>query len=126
MRVCTAADRKWWKQTNAAPRFGPMDVRRSTVSAVLAYLVFFIPLVLNPNDKFGRYHANQALMILLLSTVGATAVTLVPYAGGILAVLLELYCAVLAIRGIVLAVRGRAIGIPLLGNLVLIEYEPKL
>ena len=37
------------------------------VMSALAYLwiLFFLPLVVCPDSKFGRYHANQGLVLLL-------------------------------------------------------------
>lgn len=32
-----------------------------------AYLLFFLPLFICPKDKFARYHANQGLLVLLVS-----------------------------------------------------------
>lgn len=106
-------------------RFGTRDIERSRICAALSYLVFFIPLVVFPDDRFGRYHANQALILLLLSTVGVTLVSLIPYVGLFLAVSMLAFCVILGIRGIVLALCKKAKCIPLLGNLSLIAYEPK-
>lgn len=36
----------------------------------LAYLIFFLPLILIPNSKAGKYHANQGLILLILAILG--------------------------------------------------------
>lgn len=47
------------------------DIQNSKVYAILAYLgiLFFLPLVATPNSKYGRYHANQGLLLLITSAI---------------------------------------------------------
>lgn len=47
------------------------DIKENKVYAALAYLgiLFFLPLVACPNSKFGRYHANQGLLLLIGSVL---------------------------------------------------------
>lgn len=44
----------------------------------LAYTgtLFWLPLVLCPQEKYARYHANQGLWLLILSVLGCTAIRL--------------------------------------------------
>ena len=47
--------------------------QRKAVCAV-AYLfgiLFFLPLILYPNDAFGKFHANQSLVLLIVSVCGS-------------------------------------------------------
>lgn len=106
-------------------RYLARDIKKSRVCAVIGYLFFFVPIIIFPDDGFCRYHANQSLILLLLGTIGITIVCLIPYVGWLLAILLAAFIAVCAIRGMILAATGKAKRIPLFGNLVLIEYEPR-
>lgn len=47
------------------PKQQPGGVANEVIMAVLAYFIFFIPLLAAPQDKFARYHANQGLIMLL-------------------------------------------------------------
>ena len=106
-------------------RYLARDIKKSRVCAVIAYLFFFVPVIIFPDDGFCRYHANQSLILLLLGTIGITVVYMIPYVGWILALLLAAFIVACMIRGMILAATGKAKRIPLLGNLVLIEYEPR-
>ena len=99
------------------------DIRASKVSAVFAYIFFFAPLVFCEDRQFGRFHANQALINLLLSTVGAVILSLIPYVGPFLVATQEVLCLVWAIRGMILAGRGKAISIPFVGWITLFAYR---
>ncbi|MDR0840049.1 MAG: hypothetical protein LBN26_01505 [Christensenellaceae bacterium] len=108
-----------------AGRFDKRDIQTSKVCAALSYLFFFVPIIVYPDYRFGRYHANQALILALLITIGATLLSFVPYVGLYLAVALVLFVIACSVRGMVLALRGRAKHIPVFGNLELIVFEPK-
>ncbi|MGI6499160.1 MAG: zinc-ribbon domain-containing protein [Oscillospiraceae bacterium] len=51
--------------------YSPEDIENSKIYATLAYLgiLFFLPLVATPNSKYGRYHANQGLLLLIASAI---------------------------------------------------------
>lgn len=98
------------------------DMEKARTSAALAYVFFFIPLILHSDNCFARFHCNQAVINLLLSTVGAVLLGLVPYAGPFLLAAQELVCLIIAVRGICLAARGKAVGIPFVGWITIIRY----
>lgn len=62
--------------------FDPNDINNNKVICVLSYLwiLFFLPLVACSNSAYGRFHANQSLVLLLTSIA-------VGVANGILAAL---------------------------------------
>jgi len=99
------------------------DVRKSRVTAVLGYLVFFIPLVFHGDSQYARFHANQSLINLLLSTVGAVLLSLIPYVGPYLMILQEAMSLVWMVRGMILAGQGRAESIPLVGWITILAYR---
>ena len=51
---------------------------RRRVFCELAYTgtLFWLPLLICPQEKYARYHANQGLWLLILSVVGCTAIRL--------------------------------------------------
>lgn len=109
--------------TDLAGHFDAETNREARVSAALGYLFFFVPLVMHPESKFARFHANQGLLLLLWMTLGVVLMGSVPYIGIFLLPLSVLLGLFFGIRGIILALCCRARRIPLAGRLVLIEYE---
>ena len=99
------------------------DRKDSRVSAAFAYLLFFVPLVFTEDRQFARFHANQSLVNLLLSTLGAVLLSFVPFVGPFLMAGQELLCLVWLVRGVVLALRGKAKSIPFVGWITLIAYR---
>ena len=51
---------------SASPNIDPADIEKNKTMAGLAYLIFFLPLLACPDSKYGRYHANQALLLFIL------------------------------------------------------------
>jgi len=44
----------------------PEDVRKNKGVAILAYILFFMPLVVAEKSTFARFHANQSLILLIV------------------------------------------------------------
>lgn len=53
------------------------------IMAALAYfgILFFLPLVTHPNSSFGKFHANQGLLLLITGLVINTVGTIIPFIG---------------------------------------------
>ncbi len=115
-------DKSNWK-TDIAPRFDPETNRKARLSCCLGYLFFFVPLIMHPESKFARYHANQSFLLTMLMTVGLMLAASIPYAGPFVIIAIALFCLVFAIRGMVTAYRGQAKHIPLIGKLVIIQFD---
>lgn len=49
--------------------FDSADIQNTSVICGISYIppLFFLPLVVNSNSRFGKFHANQALLALLYS-----------------------------------------------------------
>lgn len=56
--------------------FDAKDIEQNKTMAALAYLLFFLPLIVCKDSKYGRFHANQGLLLLILSITGYLAVTI--------------------------------------------------
>lgn len=89
---------------------------------VLSYLgiLFFLPLVVCPNSSVGKFHANQGLLLLILSIVGSILFSIiaavVPFLY-FLSVLFSLAVLALAVYGMVNAYNEKQIPLPVIGNL---------
>lgn len=60
-------------------QFAAEDIERNKVVAGLSYfgILFFLPLVAAPDSRFGKFHANQALVLLLAGVVGAISLGII-------------------------------------------------
>ena len=97
--------------------------RLAKISSALGYLFFFVPTIMLEDNQLGQFHANQGLLNLILSVVGGTVLTFIPYVGVWLALLMEVFCLFNVVRGIVLSLQGKAKGIPVFGQITIIAYR---
>ena len=98
-----------------------MDGNEKAMS-ILAYfwILFFLPLVVCPNSAFGRYHANQGLVLLLFS-MACNMMWIIPVLGWIIAAVGGLFAFACLILGVINAAQGRMSPLPLIGGIVLIK-----
>jgi uncharacterized membrane protein len=68
--------------TNTTVVADSADVEQNKVMAILAYIIFLIPLLAAPDSAFARYHTNQGLWLLILAiilnTIGFVTICLLP------------------------------------------------
>lgn len=124
-------------QTQPIPEITPEDIQQNKVMAILAYFIFFLPLLAAKESKFARYHANQGLVLLIagfavgiissiingilfaaamtMGSLGAIAIV------GTLFTLVYLAIAVLGILGIVNAAQGKVKPVPVIGGITIIK-----
>ncbi|MFS0862372.1 hypothetical protein AB3M96_06680 [Fredinandcohnia sp. 179-A 10B2 NHS] len=90
--------------------------------AILAYIIFFLPLLAARESTFAMYHANQGLLLFLLA-VGINIVgTIIPFIGWMIILPLgNLLVLALAILGIINAAKGDEKPLPILGKYRLIK-----
>jgi uncharacterized membrane protein len=105
----------------------PDDAEKNKVWGILAYILFFIPLITAKDSPFAKYHANQGLALFLTMIVSLTALTIlsfIPFVGfvfGLLHILVYLGGLVLVVLGIVNAAAGKCIPLPVIGGIKLIK-----
>lgn len=114
--------------------FDQMDIENNKIISGLSYLgiLFFLPLVAAPNSRFGKFHANQSL-VLLISSV---CVQILSYAFSFfynilpwslykllrsVPKLLSFVILIAFIYGLVTALMGKAKEIPVLGSIKIIK-----
>lgn len=113
--------------------FDTQDAQDAKVWSILAYLgvTFFLPLVGVPNSAYGKFHANQGLILLIFDVVLSVAswlvqevLVIIPILGVILSGLVQLAVSVciiaLAVFGMVQAAQGKAKTLPVIGKFHLI------
>jgi len=91
---------------------------KNTGMAVLAYILFFIPLLTGArNDKFVRYHVKQGLGLFLVA-IATIILGSTPIIGSFLSWLASIFVLVLLVIGILNAVQGKEKELPIIGKLV--------
>jgi uncharacterized membrane protein len=107
------------KNTTAAA--DPSDVSENKWIGVLAYIIFFLPLLAAKQSRFAMYHANQGLVLLILSVAANIVLGLIPVIGWILLPIANLATLVLAIIGIIQAANGQLKPLPFIGTISIIK-----
>lgn len=103
------------------PNYDPADIEKNKTIAGLAYIIFFLPLIACPDSPFGRFHANQALLLWILGAGGSIILTIIPIIGWIILPLFGIFVFVLAIMGLINGLNGKAKELPLIGKFRLIK-----
>ena len=123
------------KMNDITNQFAAEDIEKNKVVAGLSYfgILFFLPLVAAPDSRFGKFHANQALVLLLAGVVGAIALGIVSllltliwwrlvFLSSVLYTVFYIAIAVVAIIGLINAFQGKAKELPLISKINIIKY----
>ena len=106
---------------SASMNIDPADIEKNKVMAGLAYLIFFLPLLACPDSKYGRYHANQALILLIVGFGGSLILSFIPIIGWLLLPVFAFVVLVFAIIGLVNGFGGKVKPLPLIGKFTIIK-----
>jgi len=107
-------------QTPQVETFDPQDIEKNKVMAALAYILFFLPLIVCPDSKFGRFHANQGLLLLIVAFAGSFILT-ITIVGLFLVPFYSIAIFVFAIIGFINGLNGKAKELPLFGKFRIIK-----
>lgn len=101
--------------------FDSTDIQSNKGMAIIAYIVFFIPLIAAKDSKFAWYHANQGLTLFLAAVIVNVVLGIIPIVGWILLPLANLAVVIFAVLGIVAAAQGQVKPLPLIGSYTLLK-----
>lgn len=104
--------------------FDPGDVQRNKALVIVSLLfgfTFFLPLVACPNSSFGRFYANQGLLLFVTSLINSFFIVKLPVVGLLLGGVLGFAVLVCYIIEIIGAAQGIAKRVPVLGMIELIK-----
>ena len=115
------------QNTNPAPaptdsKPASSDAEANKVMAVIGYIfpfLFFIPLLneASKNSPFARFHANQQLLLLIVAVIIDIVGPVIPVLGrAIILPIGSVFISVLAIVGIVGAVKDKMNPLPIIGG----------
>ena len=107
--------------------FDQSDIEQNRSMVLLAAILqiffgvlFFLPLVCCKDSPYGKFYANQGLLIFLIS-IATYVVIIIPVLGWIAAPIIGIANLVFAILNAINANKGVRKGIPLLGGIELIK-----
>jgi len=103
----------------------PADAEQNKGMAIIAYILFFIPLLTGDHNKspFVKYHTNQGLTLFLFSA-GASIVSsllMIIIIGFVLMFLVGLASLALCIIGILNVVNGKMKPLPVIGKYTILQ-----
>ena len=120
--------------TDTTAEFDPTDIAQNKGMAILAYfgILVLFPILGAKHSRFAQYHANQGLILLIVSLAYGVADAIleavlgwVPVLGALASLVLlvgDLLILAMAILGIVNAAKGVAKEVPLVGKYRLLNY----
>lgn len=125
-------DKKSVNSAEAEDFFDDEDIKQNKTMAGLAYILFFLPLIVCKDSKFGRFHANQGLLLLILSVVGYIVISVITTVlatitwrlFGFISLLYSLYglfILAVAIYGLVNGINGKVKELPIIGKYRIIK-----
>lgn len=106
---------------DSTSEFDPQDIEKTKTIAALSYIIFFLPLLTNPESKFGKFHANQSLVLLLTCIIGNLVLGIIPIIGWIIMPLFGIAVFILFVIGLLNGLNGKAKELPLIGKISLIK-----
>ncbi len=97
------------------------DIDKNKTIAGLSYIIFFLPLIACPDSRYGRFHANQALILFITGLAGSIILSIIPIIGWILLPFFSLAVCIFAIIGLINGFGGKAKDLPLIGKIRILK-----
>ena len=101
--------------------YTPEDIEKNKTMAGLAYLLFFLPMIACPESRYAKFHANQALLLLITGIVGNVILGIIPVIGWMLMPIFGIGVLILGIMGLVNGFGGKAKQLPLIGKFTILK-----
>lgn len=107
---------------NSILEFTKEDIEQNKVMAILAYILFLIPMLAAKESPFAKFHTNQGLLVFLAAIAINIVGAIIPFIGWLLILPLgNLAVFILAIMGIINAANGKAKKLPIIGNIEILK-----
>ena len=112
-------------QDNKSNPIGALEQDVKILSAIgYIGLLFLVPYLVKPKDKFAVFHANQGLLLLIATVVINAIGSIIPVIGWFIVLPLGgIFTLVLFILGVVSALKGEEKRLPLFGNFDLLKVQ---
>ncbi len=92
------------------------DIQQNKGMAIVAYILFFVPLLAAKESPYAQYHARQGFNLFLLALATNVVLGIIPIIGWLLLPLANLCILGLVIIGILAAANGQVKPLPLIGK----------
>jgi len=94
----------------------PKSSDKNTGMAIVAYFLFFVPLLTDAkDDPFVKFHVKQSIVLLILVVI-SWFIWIIPVIGWLLGVVMPIFILVLWVIGIINAASGKEKPLPLIGQ----------
>ena len=97
-------------------QFTREDIEENSFISGLAYIIFFLPLVVRYDSLYGRFHANQSILLLLAYAAGNLVLRIIPGVGWILLLIYSIFFLLLSGVCMVYAFMGKSKELPIIGK----------
>jgi uncharacterized membrane protein len=98
-----------------APEEKKPEEGKNTTMAIIAYLIFFVPLLTDSkNDPFVKYHVKQGMLLFILAVVNALLTNIPLYY--MINPLVSIAIIILLVMGIINAANGKMQPVPVIGK----------
>lgn len=107
--------------TGSAPQ---NDMSNDKLLAIVAYIIFFVPLLVGTKSPFVRFHTNQGTILFIASVgvaIASIILAMVPFFGWIVGFAAHVTVFILWIMGIIHAAKGEMEELPLIGGFKIIS-----
>ncbi len=117
-----AAEEQAGAQTQASVAFEAKDVENNKIMAVLAYILFLIPLLAAKESPYAKFHTNQGLILFIAGIAVSVVGSIIPLIGWFLILPIGgLIVGILGIIGIINAFTGKAKELPIIGKFKILK-----
>ncbi|MEK7120730.1 MAG: hypothetical protein AAB840_01420 [Patescibacteria group bacterium] len=89
--------------------------------AILAYVLFFLPLLKDNRSQFLTFHTNQGTILFILGFGGNIILSMIPILGWILLPILNIFVFILFILGVINASKMQMKKLPIIGGFEIIK-----
>ena len=96
--------------------FDPIDIEKNKTMAGLAYLLFFLPLITCPESRYAKFHANQALILVIVAIAGNIILGIIPVIGWIIMPFFAIAALILGIIGLIYGFGCKTKRLPIIGK----------
>jgi len=102
--------------------FTKEDVEKNKMMAVLAYILFLIPLLAAKESPFAKFHTNQGLVLFIGGVIVSVLGSVVPFLGWFVILPIGgILVTVLCVIGIINALKGEAKPLPIIGKIKILK-----
>ena len=108
---------------DAVMQADPADVEKNKTMAILAYFIFFLPLLTDAKDSpFAKFHANQSLMVFLFIVAVNIVGGIIPFLGWFIILPVGIIVGIVFwFMGIMNASGGKMKELPMIGGFHLLD-----